>query len=185
MVIWVDCVPLVEKLEIWHILPILVSWYQLLRTTCLESGIWIVNERRYVAAVLASVFVHVCVWCYFYLCSRQSGAGTIHARSVASPFSGTSRRCGRRKWLVWGRWVVSMAMAHVVAMAMSVAFFLQHHCRKCGRAVCAACSDHTSTYPKMGFEKPVRMCQDCHSSLTTDEWVSLINLGIAGLLLNC
>jgi WD40 repeat protein len=45
----------------------------------------------------------------------------------------------------------------------------QHHCRKCGRAVCSSCSDQQSTYPTMGYERPVRMCQDCHSSLTTDD----------------
>ncbi|XP_003391655.3 PREDICTED: WD repeat and FYVE domain-containing protein 2-like, partial [Amphimedon queenslandica] len=55
----------------------------------------------------------------------------------------------------------------------------QHHCRKCGRAICASCSDQLSTYPRMGFEKPVRMCQDCHSSLTTDDrspMASFINM---------
>ena len=45
----------------------------------------------------------------------------------------------------------------------------QHHCRKCGRAVCATCSNHQSTFPPMGFEIPVRMCNDCHSTITTDE----------------
>ncbi|CAI8007374.1 WD repeat and FYVE domain-containing protein 2 [Geodia barretti] len=45
----------------------------------------------------------------------------------------------------------------------------QHHCRKCGRAVCAKCSELESTYPPMGFEIPVRMCQDCHATVTTDE----------------
>ena len=45
----------------------------------------------------------------------------------------------------------------------------QHHCRKCGRAVCGKCSEQESTYPPMGFEIPVRMCQDCHATVTTDE----------------
>lgn len=45
----------------------------------------------------------------------------------------------------------------------------QHHCRKCGRVVCAKCSDQQSTFPPMGFEVPVRMCSDCHTSITTEQ----------------
>jgi WD40 repeat protein len=45
----------------------------------------------------------------------------------------------------------------------------QHHCRKCGRAVCGKCSEQESTFPLMGFEIPVRMCQDCHATVTTDD----------------
>ena len=45
----------------------------------------------------------------------------------------------------------------------------QHHCRKCGRALCGHCSDRESTFPPMGFEIPVRMCSDCHQEITTNE----------------
>lgn len=45
----------------------------------------------------------------------------------------------------------------------------QHHCRRCGRAVCATCSSQESTFPPMGFEIPVRMCEDCHSDISTDD----------------
>ena len=45
----------------------------------------------------------------------------------------------------------------------------QHHCCKCGRAVCGKCSDRESTYPPMGYEIPARMCADCHTEITTDE----------------
>jgi len=45
----------------------------------------------------------------------------------------------------------------------------QHHCRKCGRALCGKCSSEQSTFPPMGFEIPVRMCGDCHSTITTDD----------------
>lgn len=51
----------------------------------------------------------------------------------------------------------------------------QHHCRKCGRALCGKCSDQTSTFPPMGFEIPVRMCQDCHSAITTDDRSPMAN----------
>lgn len=37
----------------------------------------------------------------------------------------------------------------------------QHHCRRCGKAVCADCSHHRTTIPTMGFEFQVRVCDDC------------------------
>lgn len=43
--------------------------------------------------------------------------------------------------------------------------FRQHHCRLCGKAVCASCSGHETTYPKMGFEYSVRVCDRCHKDL--------------------
>lgn len=37
----------------------------------------------------------------------------------------------------------------------------QHHCRKCGKAVCADCSQRKTNIPMMGFEYEVRVCDDC------------------------
>lgn len=37
----------------------------------------------------------------------------------------------------------------------------QHHCRRCGKAVCCGCSQRRSTIPLMGFEREVRVCDDC------------------------
>lgn len=37
----------------------------------------------------------------------------------------------------------------------------QHHCRNCGKAICSDCSQHKSTIPTLGFEFPVRVCDDC------------------------
>uniref|UniRef100_A0AAY4B9X2 FYVE-type domain-containing protein n=1 Tax=Denticeps clupeoides TaxID=299321 RepID=A0AAY4B9X2_9TELE len=34
----------------------------------------------------------------------------------------------------------------------------QHHCRRCGKAVCGKCSSKRSSIPLMGFEFPVRVC---------------------------
>ncbi|XP_060073051.1 WD repeat and FYVE domain-containing protein 2-like [Ylistrum balloti] len=45
----------------------------------------------------------------------------------------------------------------------------QHHCRKCGKAICAKCSSKKSTYPPMGFEYEVRVCDHCHESITDEE----------------
>ncbi|CAG0889557.1 unnamed protein product [Darwinula stevensoni] len=41
----------------------------------------------------------------------------------------------------------------------------QHHCRRCGKAVCDPCSTHQAPLPCLGFEYPVRLCAPCHASL--------------------
>lgn len=48
-------------------------------------------------------------------------------------------------------------------------FFFQHHCRKCGRAVCNECSNNESSYPIMGFENSVRFCTECYADITDEE----------------
>lgn len=52
----------------------------------------------------------------------------------------------------------------------------QHHCRKCGRAVCNDCGGKESSYPIMGYENSVRMCVECHESVTDDERLPLADL---------
>ena len=50
----------------------------------------------------------------------------------------------------------------------------QHHCRKCGKAVCGACSSGTSRLPKLGFELPVRVCKQCVPEITEEEFARSI-----------
>uniref|UniRef100_A0A8C2IZA4 WD repeat and FYVE domain containing 1 n=1 Tax=Cyprinus carpio TaxID=7962 RepID=A0A8C2IZA4_CYPCA len=45
----------------------------------------------------------------------------------------------------------------------------QHHCRKCGKAICGKCSSKRSTYPIMGFEFQVRMCDDCCDTIKEED----------------
>lgn len=45
----------------------------------------------------------------------------------------------------------------------------QHHCRKCGKAICDSCSSNRTTYPLMGYEFAVRVCDECHSEIKDDE----------------
>lgn len=41
----------------------------------------------------------------------------------------------------------------------------KHHCRACGQVFCAQCSGKTSTIPKFGIEKEVRVCEACYETL--------------------
>ncbi|KAL0973369.1 hypothetical protein UPYG_G00202550 [Umbra pygmaea] len=45
----------------------------------------------------------------------------------------------------------------------------QHHCRKCGKAVCGKCSSKRTTYPVMGFEFQVRVCDACYDTVKDDD----------------
>lgn len=49
----------------------------------------------------------------------------------------------------------------------------QHHCRKCGKALCAKCSANTDVIPQMGFELQVRVCDNCHIQLEAEKQTSL------------
>jgi WD repeat and FYVE domain-containing protein 2 len=49
----------------------------------------------------------------------------------------------------------------------------QHHCRKCGKAICDSCSTKRSTLPLRGHEFPVRVCEECYIKITEDEKQSL------------
>lgn len=41
----------------------------------------------------------------------------------------------------------------------------KHHCRNCGQVFCGKCTTKTSTIPKYGIEKEVRVCDSCYTQL--------------------
>ncbi|CAF3413697.1 unnamed protein product [Rotaria sp. Silwood1] len=49
----------------------------------------------------------------------------------------------------------------------------QHHCRRCGRAVCHECSQTRTSLPLIGYETTQRICNDCGKALKNEETVPL------------
>lgn len=45
----------------------------------------------------------------------------------------------------------------------------QHHCRRCGAAICDDCSKSRSSIPILGHEFEVRICCQCGPKITSDE----------------
>jgi hypothetical protein len=37
----------------------------------------------------------------------------------------------------------------------------QHHCRRCGVAVCSECSNYFQTLPELAYYQPTRICRNC------------------------
>ncbi|KAB7505958.1 WD repeat and FYVE domain-containing protein 2 [Armadillidium nasatum] len=49
----------------------------------------------------------------------------------------------------------------------------QHHCRKCGKAVCDSCSSNRSNLPVLGFEFEVRVCDKCFQNIKDSDRLSM------------
>ena len=45
----------------------------------------------------------------------------------------------------------------------------QHHCRKCGTAVCTDCSGYKVELPELAYYEPVRVCSNCFDLLRLTE----------------
>ena len=45
----------------------------------------------------------------------------------------------------------------------------QHHCRRCGAAICDECSKNRSQIPVLGHEFQVRICTECTNKISDDE----------------
>ena len=51
----------------------------------------------------------------------------------------------------------------------------QHHCRKCGKALCDKCSNNRTILPKLGFELvQIRTCLECFQSVSENDKKSMI-----------
>ena len=45
----------------------------------------------------------------------------------------------------------------------------QHHCRKCGTAICDECSQCKQPLPELAYYQEVRICRNCHESIELDK----------------
>ena len=57
----------------------------------------------------------------------------------------------------------------------------RHHCRHCGRIVCASCSPAKATIPKFGVTKATRVCAECAPVLELHGKKALGPPGVGGL----
>ena len=51
----------------------------------------------------------------------------------------------------------------------------QHHCRRCGKAVCDYCSAKRTVLTDRGHEYPVRVCEECYINVREDEKKPMAN----------
>ncbi|XP_070571338.1 zinc finger FYVE domain-containing protein 26-like isoform X2 [Ptychodera flava] len=65
-------------------------------------------------------------------------------------------------------WVPDSAASHCMVCKVErfSMFNRRHHCRRCGRVVCASCSERTSIVRGYG-DIPVRICDDCYDQFIT------------------
>nr|XP_006816291.1 PREDICTED: zinc finger FYVE domain-containing protein 26-like [Saccoglossus kowalevskii] len=67
-------------------------------------------------------------------------------------------------------WVSDSAVIHCMACKVEKfsMFNRRHHCRRCGRVVCATCSERRSIVLGYG-DIPVRICDDCYNAFVTNK----------------
>ncbi|MPC38082.1 Hepatocyte growth factor-regulated tyrosine kinase substrate [Portunus trituberculatus] len=52
----------------------------------------------------------------------------------------------------------------------------KHHCRACGQVFCGDCSSKSSTIPKFGIEREVRVCESCYDDINNGCLEGVVNL---------
>lgn len=99
---------------------------------------------------------------------NRSMAGTS---GPSSPINGNSvkestSRKSPNNWVLDKTVLACMECQEVFTM-----FFRRHHCRRCGRMVCANCApaNNVRPIPEWGFTESVRHCKMCYKSPTL-EW---------------
>lgn len=86
----------------------------------------------------------------------------LSAKRISAPSWNENGKCelcnAPFMWNIKGMWSIK-----------SVSITRQHHCRRCGKAVCHECSNHNACIPKYGFEHPARICKECFPDIADDE----------------
>ena len=70
-------------------------------------------------------------------------------------------------WGEGGRCVHTLPLVSPLVPFLSRQFMRRHHCRRCGRVVCANCSPHLDTVKS--YDQPVRVCDTCHALSNASE----------------
>lgn len=73
------------------------------------------------------------------------------------------------------QWVPDAKVAFCMVCKLekfSVLFNRRHHCRRCGRVVCASCSDRLALIPQISEVYPVRVCINCFNHMKDQRRVS-------------
>ena len=109
----------------------------------------------------------------------------VHEKSLKNPWISFLKKCGNHgcsqatSHCLSQCWPSSMSRSGVTrpqwVNIKENPSLLQHHCRKCGLAICNKCSEARSTIPIMGYEYDVRVCDNCKEVITDDEWVGLLS----------
>uniref|UniRef100_A0A3P9AJI1 Zinc finger FYVE domain-containing protein 26 n=1 Tax=Esox lucius TaxID=8010 RepID=A0A3P9AJI1_ESOLU len=99
------------------------------------------------------------------------------AQGPPTPFRPPDKPPGRKDWVPDAQQNVCM----VCQRERFTMFNRRHHCRRCGRLVCHACSDHRMAVEGCTEEEPeVRVCDQCHSFYHADSDNELEQAEVAG-----
>ena len=70
------------------------------------------------------------------------------------------------------KWVGDQHLVKMLILLVTMCT-VQHHCRRCGRAFCAHCTQRSRPLPRLGYEFEVRVCDACDADVAVaeDEYV--------------
>ncbi|XP_019909797.3 zinc finger FYVE domain-containing protein 26 isoform X3 [Esox lucius] len=109
--------------------------------------------------------------------SLDRGSTGKRAQGPPTPFRPPDKPPGRKDWVPDAQQNVCM----VCQRERFTMFNRRHHCRRCGRLVCHACSDHRMAVEGCTEEEPeVRVCDQCHSFYHADSDNELEQAEVAG-----
>lgn len=87
--------------------------------------------------------------------------GTCGSRFDRPPTEWNCPVCMRRNGKTVKVWQPDFDTDNCMMCKESIGRWSRHHCRNCGRLVCANCSEKRAIIEDLGYDKPVRICYDC------------------------
>uniref|UniRef100_A0A8B9HD90 Zinc finger FYVE domain-containing protein 26 n=1 Tax=Astyanax mexicanus TaxID=7994 RepID=A0A8B9HD90_ASTMX len=105
---------------------------------------------------------------------RERGSTGKRQRSLATLFTPPEKMPERKDWIPDHQKHICM----VCQRERFTMFNRRHHCRRCGRLVCHACSTRKMVVD--GYEEPVRVCDQCYNFFHPDSDEELEQAEVAG-----